>query len=79
MRTSIARWGNSLALRLPRQIADGASLAEGVPVEIEIRDGALVVTPVRRTFRLDDLLAQMKPEHRHPETGWGDRRGEEVW
>jgi antitoxin component of MazEF toxin-antitoxin module len=44
-----------------------------------VRDGILVVTPVRRRFKLADLLAQMKPEHRHPETDWGEPRGEEEW
>lgn len=79
MQTSIARWGNSLALRLPRPAADGINLREGSAVEIEVRDGTLVITPVRRRFELAELLAEMKPEHRHAEADWGDPRGEEVW
>lgn len=68
MQLAIAKWGNSLALRLPRDVARDANLRVGVPVQLSVKDGSLVVTPVRKKFRLDDLLAQMKKEHRHPET-----------
>lgn len=80
MQLAIAKWGNSLALRLPRHVAQDANLSEGVPVELTVRDGTVVVTPVRKKFRLDDLLAQMsQDEHRHAETDWGEAQGDEVW
>lgn len=68
-----------MALRLPRHVAQDARLAEGVPVEVAVKDGTVVITPVRKKFKLDDLLAQMKPEHRHNETEWGEARGDETW
>lgn len=79
MQLAIAKWGNSLALRLPRHVVKDANLAEGSPVELAVRDGSVVVTPVRKKFRLDDLLAQMTDEHRHPETDWGTPQGDEAW
>jgi antitoxin MazE len=79
MQLAIAKWGNSLALRLPRNVARDANLEVGVPVELSVKDGSVVVTPVRKRFRLDDLLAQMTDENRHPEYEWGEQRGEEVW
>ena len=79
MHTSISKWGNSLALRLPRFVVEGISLREGASVEIEVREGALVVTPVRKKFKLSELLAQMQPEHQHKETDWGNPQGEEAW
>jgi len=79
MQLSIARWGNSLALRLPRHVVEGAKLHEGVSVQLEIRDGALVVTPTRKKFKLAELLAQIEPKSRHSETDWGEPKGEEAW
>lgn len=79
MELAIAKWGNSLALRLPRHIANDANLTEGAPVELTVKDGTVVVTPVRRKYRLDDLLAQMNEENSHPEIEWGGPQGDEVW
>lgn len=79
MQTSIAKWGNSLALRLPRHVAQGANLSVGSPVELTVRDGSVVVTPVRKKYSLDELLAQMNEEQRHQETDWGQAQGKEEW
>lgn len=79
MQLAIAKWGNSLALRLPRHIIDEAKLEEGSPVDLTVKDGMVVVTPVRRKFKLDELLAQMSDEHKAAEVDWGDAKGEEVW
>lgn len=79
MQLAIAKWGNSLALRLPRHVVRDANLSDGSPVELAVRDGTVVVTPVRKKFRLDDLLAQMTEENRHGETDWGTPQGDEVW
>jgi len=57
MRTQVSRWGNSLAVRLPRQVADDAGLAEGTPVELDLVDGVLRLIPTRPSFTLADLLA----------------------
>jgi len=63
----ITKWGNSLGLRVPREIAARAGLGEGARVEIEgYADGRIVVTPSRRRFTLEELLAGMSPEREHP-------------
>jgi antitoxin MazE len=79
MRTSIAKWGNSLALRLPRKLAEDIGLVEGATVDLRVEGDALVVVPARKKYRLSDLLAEMKPEARQAETEWGAPRGKEVW
>lgn len=79
MQTSIAKWGNSLALRLPRHVVEGANLWEGASVVVEVQDGSLVITPARKKFKLSELLAQMKDSDRHEETDWGPKQGEEEW
>jgi len=76
MHGTIARWGNSLALRLPRHIAEEVKLVEGASVNFEIEDGSLRVTPSRKKFKLAELLAQ---EPRATEHDWGEPKGDEVW
>ena len=79
MHATIAKWGNSLALRLPRSIAADANLAEGSPVEILVEDSSLVVRAARPKYRLADLLSRFKAEQQRGEEDWGAPRGEEVW
>ena len=79
MRTAVSKWGNSLALRLPRKLAVDAGLSEGTRVELRVADGALVVTPARPRYTLSELLAETRPEHAHGEVGWGPPRAEEAW
>ena len=78
MRTSIGKWGNSLALRLPRKLAEDIGLVEGATVDLRVEGDALVVVSARKRYRLADLLAETKPEARHGETDWGAPRGKEV-
>jgi antitoxin MazE len=62
----IAKWGNSLGLRVPRDIAARVGLTVGSRVDIEAaEDGRIVITRSRRRFSLDELLAGMTPEREH--------------
>jgi antitoxin MazE len=79
MRGTIRRWGNSLALRLPRHVADEAKLTEGSTVEFELQDGALKVIPARRKLTLSELLEGEPQENGTAEVDWGERRGNESW
>jgi antitoxin MazE len=76
MRATIAKWGNSLALRLPRNIAEGAKLVEGAPVDLEVEGDSIRVTPRRPKFKLADLLIG---ERASGEVDWGEPKGDEVW
>ena len=69
MRTStqIARWGNSLGLRLTKAVALEAHLDEGDTVEVSVKGGAIVVTAARPTYSLDQLVAKITPRNRHGE------------
>jgi antitoxin MazE len=63
----VSKWGNSLGLRVPREVAARAGLREGTRVEIEgFADGRIVITPSRRRFTLEELLADMTPGREHP-------------
>jgi antitoxin MazE len=63
MQTLIARWGGSLALRIPRPVAKRVGLDEGEMVELSVEAGCLVVRPRRLEPRLDELLAEITPEN----------------
>ncbi|WP_404384665.1 AbrB/MazE/SpoVT family DNA-binding domain-containing protein [Caenispirillum salinarum] len=76
---AVSRWGNSLALRVPKRIAEEAGLREGTQVDMRVSQGSIVVTPSRPKYRLDDLMAAYKPEHRHGEVDFGAPEGEEKW
>ena len=79
MQSAIAKWGNSLALRLPRTIAREARLVEGTPVELRVEGERLIVTTSRARYDLPELLKGLRAENRHGETDWGGPHGEETW
>jgi antitoxin MazE len=78
--STISKWGNSLAVRIPLAIAKQASLGEGDCVKLALdRDGGIVLRPARRKYELSDLVARITPKNRHRETDWGRPQGEESW
>ena len=79
MTTTIQRWGNSLAIRIPKAFALEAGLDENTEVEIGVRGGTLVVRAARKDWRLDELLAGITSSNIHGEISWGGRAGREVW
>ena len=67
VQSRVRKWGNSLGVRVPRELAVRAGLSEGARIDIEgYADGRIVITPSRRRFTLDELLAGMTPEQEHP-------------
>ena len=78
MRTEIARWGNSLALRLPRPIADQAGIAEGTAVEIDIEGDQLFIRPALPRYSLDELLTGITPDNLPDESFDEAPRGREL-
>jgi antitoxin MazE len=80
MKTRVQKWGNSLALRIPKAFAAEAGLREGAPVELSVEDGVLVVRPLPPGPRtLDDLLRGVTDQNRHGEWDTGPAVGGEVW
>lgn len=75
MTTSIAKWGNSAALRLPKNILDALSLQIGDQVNIVQRGRSVVIEPCKPS--LDDLLARITPQNRHEES-FSDQAGREL-
>lgn len=79
MQAKIQRWGNSLALRIPRYIANQIQLINGSEVDISLDEEKIVITPVQEREDLETLLAGMTDENIHSEADFGDPAGGEIW
>jgi len=80
MTTKVQKWGNSLAIRIPKAFAAQAELSELSTVDLTIVDGQLVLTPVSKpTFTLEELLEGMTDENMHGEISLGGPVGREIW
>lgn len=80
MKTRIQKWGNSLALRIPKSFAVETGLDQDVLVDVALVDGKLIVTPLQRSsLSLEQLLAGVTDENRHAEYHTGEAVGNEVW
>ena len=76
MEQVVKKWGNSLAIRLPKGIVKTLNLQEGSKVEIKLENGKIVILPKKN---LKEILDLVSPENLHGETDWGKREGNEVW
>jgi antitoxin MazE len=80
MQTKIQKWGNSLGLRIPRSFAAEAQVEEGATVDLSVRDGHLLVRPLRiRRYSLNRLLRQVNRRNLHGEIATGRAVGREAW
>ena len=80
MLTKIQKWGNSLALRIPKAFALDAQLEKGSLVEVSLVDGQIVIKPIaQESWTLEQLLDGVTSKNLHRETDTGDAIGNEVW
>ena len=80
MRSQLSKWGNSLALRIPKAFAVDAQLENDSFVEISIVKGKIIITPVPAPgWTLDELLAGITKDNLHNEVDPGLAVGNEVW
>lgn len=78
IQVQIAKWGNSLGLRVPRDVAARVGLKEGSRVDVEAdAQGRIIISRSRRRFTLDELVAGMTPEREHRLEDDGPQ-GEEI-
>ena len=83
MKVKLAKWGNSVGLRLPKAAVEAAGLAPGTVVDVTVEGHDLRVRkplPIKR-YRLEDLLAEMDrlgPENEPETVDWGPDRGAEI-
>ncbi len=78
MTVSIKRWGNSLALRIPKDIAQTLHIENESTLELSIKDGALVIEPQKSTL-LESLVSRIDADNIHTEIDTGKAVGNEEW
>ncbi len=77
---TISRWGNSLAVRIPKSILERSRVKEGDSLELDVsEDEGLVLRPVCRPCSLEELVAGITTENCPAETDWSPARGKEAW
>lgn len=80
MKVQIQKWGNSLALRIPKSFAVESNVKQGTVVEMTLEKGKIVVTPVEEPeFTLEDLLSKVTKRNLHKAIETGEPVGKEVW
>ncbi len=80
MKRRIQKWGNSLALRIPRSFAEEVGIEKETPVEIVLADGRLVITPLTGTEpTIEQLLDGITPDNLHHEVDAAAATGNEAW
>ena len=80
MKTTAQKWGNSLAIRVPKSVAMQIGLKAQDDLDLEIHEGNIVLRPhLRRVYRLQDLVKQITPENVHDEIDTGIPVGREIW
>lgn len=80
MKTRVQKWGNSLAVRIPKALAVEMHLEHNTEVNVSLEDDKIVVQPVvKPQFSLDQLLEEVTEENLHKETDTGPAVGQEAW
>jgi antitoxin MazE len=80
VKTKVQKWGNSLALRIPKAFATEVGLSNETAVEISVKDRKIVVVPLARSaWTLEQLLKGVTKKNIHAETDTGPAQGNEAW
>lgn len=80
MKVQIQKWGNSLALRLPKSFAIESKIKQGTTVEVSLEQGKIIVAPITEPeFTLEELLAKVNKRNLHREIETGEPVGTEAW
>jgi antitoxin MazE len=76
----VQKWGNSLAVRIPKPFANEIGLEQDSPVEVSMLDGKLVLSPIQEAaLSLDQLIEKVTEDNLHNEVDFGPVMGNEVW
>lgn len=79
MLSHLMKSGNSLAVRIPKAYAEDIGLENKSPVEIHVKNGSLILTPVKKGYILQEMVSMINEENLHKETDTGSMVGNESW
>lgn len=78
MASKLQKWGNSIGIRIPKSIVEKANIQVDSEVEIEHKDGKIIIFPKKNNLNLDDLLSKITRENLHGEENFSIE-GKEIW
>jgi antitoxin MazE len=78
MYTTIQKWGNSNAIRIPKTILEMTKLSENDKVELRVQDGNITIIPVKKHISLAERIAEHEEEYKCEEWDVGTPKGKEV-
>lgn len=79
MQTTIQKWGNSLAIRIPKSFASETKINNGTEVDLLIKNNQLIITPIiKDEYTLDAFLSEINNSNIHNEIDFGEPLGEEL-
>ena len=80
MRSKVQLWGNSLALRIPKYIANQIKIINGSDVDVSLEEEKIIIKPIKDNQELlDDLLSKMNHDNIHKESDFGEPVWGEIW
>ena len=80
MHVRVQKWGNSLAVRIPKPLAEDAEVKEGTVLNLAVSEGRVVATPVqKKKLSLKQLLMKVNKRNLHAEVDFGAPVGRETW
>ena len=80
MQVRVQKWGNSLAVRIPKPLAEDAEVKEGTVLNLAVSEGKVIAVPVRKKkLSLKQMLAQVTRKNLHAEVDSGSPVGREIW
>ncbi len=80
MKSTIQKWGNSLAIRIPKSFANEIDLSQGSEIDLVLFENKIQIEPIKKKkISLDDLLSKVTEENIHKEIETGPPVGKEIW
>ena len=80
MSPMVAKWGNSLGVRLPAHVTKKAGINQGDIVDIKAGRGrSVIISPTRPQYTLEVLVSKITPQNVHGTVDWGKPEGNEAW
>lgn len=80
MQTKIKKWGNSLALRIPKSFALNVNIKQNELVDMSIDKGKIIIAPItQEEYSLEELLEGVSENNLHSEFDTGAPAGKEIW
>ena len=79
MITAVRKWGNSLGIRIPKNLAKQLNIDEGSSIRIEIDEGNILIKKVENHYSLEEMLNKINDSNLHEEIKTSESGGQEIW